>query len=99
MLTDELGNKVDRIWDTFWSGGIISSPMTRLQQLTYLLFIKQLDKLHNQHEPMAAMLKKPIENLIFTKGQDNLRWSRYDVFPFMKKLNRCLEKSWRSAYE
>jgi type I restriction enzyme M protein len=36
---------VDRIWDTLWSGGI-SNPLTIIEQLTYLLFIKRLDELH-----------------------------------------------------
>ena len=45
MITGELGPKVDRIWDTMWSGGI-SNPLSVIEQLTYLLFIKRLDELH-----------------------------------------------------
>ena len=36
MLTGELRNKVDRLWDTFWSGGI-SNPLEVIEQITYLL--------------------------------------------------------------
>lgn len=39
MITGELKSKVDRIWDTMWSGGI-SNPLSVIEQLTYLLFIK-----------------------------------------------------------
>ncbi len=39
MITGEIKSKVDRIWDTLWSGGI-SNPLTIIEQLTYLLFIK-----------------------------------------------------------
>lgn len=42
MLTGELKNKIDRIWETFWTGGI-TNPFDVIEQFTYLLFIKQLD--------------------------------------------------------
>jgi len=45
MNTGELKSKVDRIWDTMWSGGV-SNPLSVIEQLTYLLFIKRLDELH-----------------------------------------------------
>lgn len=38
MITGEIKSKVDRIWDTLWSGGI-SNPLTIIEQLTYLLFV------------------------------------------------------------
>ena len=47
MITGELKSKVDRIWDTMWSGGI-SNPLSVIEQLTYLLFIKRLDELHTR---------------------------------------------------
>ncbi len=76
MLTGEIRNKVDRIWDVFWSGGI-SNPLTVIEQLTYLLFIKRLDELHTQKEQKAHHTKKEIEDPIFTNKQDHLRWSRF----------------------
>ena len=42
MIAGELKSRVDRVWDTIWSGGI-SNPLSVIEQLTYLLFIKQLD--------------------------------------------------------
>jgi type I restriction enzyme M protein len=62
MITGEIKSKVDRIWDTLWSGGI-SNPLTIIEQLTYLLFIKRLDELHTLKENKANRLKKPIEEL------------------------------------
>ena len=41
MLTGELRNQVDRIWDAFWSGGI-SNPLEVMEQITYLLFLRRL---------------------------------------------------------
>ena len=38
MITGETRNKIDRIWDSFWTGGI-TNPLTVIEQFTYLLFI------------------------------------------------------------
>ncbi len=48
MIRGEIKSKVDAIWDTMWSGGGISNPLIVVEQLTYLLFIKRLDKLHTR---------------------------------------------------
>jgi type I restriction enzyme M protein len=76
MITGELKSKVDRIWDTMWSGGI-SNPLSAIEQLTYLLFIKRLDEIQTLKEAKAARTGKPIEDPIFKKGQNALRWSRF----------------------
>jgi len=69
-----------------WSGGI-SNPLSVIEQLTYLLFIKRLDELHTLREHKAARTKKPIEEPIFPDGPnpatesgfdaEGLRWSRF----------------------
>ena len=106
MITGELKSNVDKIWDTMWSGGI-SNPLSVIEQLTYLLFIKRLDELHTLKERKANRTKKPIEEPIFTSEQDNLRWSRFQetapeqmfetlrdgVFPFIKSLGQTDEES------
>ena len=76
MITGALKSKVDSIWNTMWSGGI-SNPLSVIEQLTYLLFIKRLDELHTLKERKAARTGKPIEDPIFTAKQDKLRWSRF----------------------
>ena len=99
MITGELKSKVDRIWDTMWSGGI-SNPLSVIEQLTYLLFIKRLDELQTLAERKASRSGKPVESPIFNKKQKNLRWSSFkdtaadqmfatvrdNVFPFIKTL-------------
>lgn len=99
MITGELKSKVDSIWDTMWSGGV-SNPLTVIEQLTYLLFIKRLDELHTLKERKAARTGGAIEDPIFSKRQNHLRWSRFkesapeqmfatvkdEVFPFIKSL-------------
>ena len=111
MITGELKSKVDSIWDTMWSGGI-SNPLSVIEQLTYLLFIKRLDELHTLKEAKAARTKKPIEDPIFSDMQNNLRWSRFkeeapetmfetvrdDVFPFIQTLGQNGEGEGDSSY-
>ena len=101
MITGELKSRVDRIWDTMWSGGI-SNPLSVIEQLTYLLFIKRLDELHTLKEHKASRTGKPVEEPVFAEKQEHLRWSRFketapekmfetvrdEVFPFMKTLGQ-----------
>ena len=86
MITGELRNQVDRIWDAFWSGGI-SNPLEVIEQITYLLFLRRLDDLQLLEEQKAATLKQPIERRIFPEGKDgkkrdyaDFRWSRFKEF-------------------
>jgi type I restriction enzyme M protein len=83
MITGELKSKVDRIWDSFWSGGI-SNPLEVMEQLTYLLFIKRLDELQTLAENKARRLDEPVEHPVFPDGADDkgrqyadYRWSRF----------------------
>ncbi|WP_365305404.1 type I restriction-modification system subunit M N-terminal domain-containing protein [uncultured Thiodictyon sp.] len=50
MLTGDIRNQVDRIRDAFWSGGV-SNPLSVIEQITYLLFIKRLADLHTPTRP------------------------------------------------
>ena len=50
MLTGEIRNQVDKIWNAFWSGGV-SNPLSVIEQITYLLFIKRLDELQVVDRP------------------------------------------------
>jgi len=45
MLTGELRSQVDSVWNDFWAGGV-SNPLSVIEQITFLLFIKRLDELH-----------------------------------------------------
>lgn len=99
MITGELKTKIDRVWDAFWSGGI-SNPLEVIEQITYLLFIRRLDDLHTAAENKANRLGQPIENPVYRKSEDQLRWLRLknadpalmfhtvgeQVFPFLRSL-------------
>lgn len=101
MITGELRNKVDRIWEVFWTGGI-ANPLEVIEQFTYLLFIKQLDDIETIKETEANFLGIPYEGLFPAECQ-KYRWSQfknlgsaeemYDtvlngVFPFIKNLHQ-----------
>jgi type I restriction enzyme M protein len=83
VITGEIKSSIDRIWDSFWSGGI-SNPLEVMEQITYLLFIRRLDDLHTLEENKANRLKQPMERRVFPEGDDpkgrpydDLRWSRF----------------------
>ena len=69
MLTGEIRSQIDKIWDSFWSGGIANS-LEVMEQITYLLFLRRLDDLHTLEENKATRLKKPIDRKIFPTGKD-----------------------------
>lgn len=100
VLTGELRNQIDRIWDAFWSGGI-ANPLEVLEQLTYLLFVRRLDELETLEERRSQRSGQPMRRRLFADEQQQLRWSRFkelgdpaamfkvvgeQVFPFLRKL-------------
>ena len=101
MITGELRNKIDKIWETFWTGGI-TNPLDVIEQFTYLLFIKQLDEVETTKENEANFLGVPFETM-FPEECQKYRWSKfknlgsaeemYDlvangVFSFIKNLHQ-----------
>lgn len=75
MITGELRNKVDKIWESFWAGGI-TNPLTVIEQFTYLLYIKDLDDREKRGEKDSELLGTSYEG-IFPKDQPELRWSTF----------------------
>lgn len=66
MITGEIKNRIDQIWDTFWTGGITNS-MTILEQMTYLFFMKMLDDAQDKKEANANALGITPDDLLFKK--------------------------------
>jgi type I restriction enzyme M protein len=82
MLTGELRNKVDKLWDTFWTGGI-SNPLEVIEQITYLPFIRRLDELQTLEDNRASSIPGYEPRRIFPEGKTEkgvpyaeFRWSR-----------------------
>ncbi|QWI59155.1 type I restriction-modification system subunit M [Bacillus mycoides] len=99
MITGELRNKVDKLWEVFWTGGI-TNPLSVIEQFTYLLFIKGLDDIETTKEKEVNFLGIEYEGM-FPKDKQHLRWSKFknleaqqmfdvvskEVFPFIKNLH------------
>lgn len=100
MLNSTIKSSIDRLWDKFWSGGI-SNPLTAIEQISYLLFMKRLDELDIKKKQDAEFTGEKYISL-FGVGQDSLRWSHFrqmeggemlnhiqtKVFPFLKTLGK-----------
>ncbi|NLJ52699.1 MAG: SAM-dependent DNA methyltransferase, partial [Intrasporangiaceae bacterium] len=98
MITGELKSKIDRVWDSFWSGGI-SNPLEVIEQITYLLFIRRLDDLDTLAEKKSR-ISGTEEPRTFGPDQQHLRWSVFkntapaemyatvaeEVFPLLRRL-------------
>ena len=98
MLKAELKSKIDKLWDLFWSGGI-ANPLTAIEQISYLLFMKRLDDKDINRKKGAKFAGKTHKSIF--KNNNDLRWSHWrhfeaeemlnhvrdKVFPFIKKLN------------
>ena len=59
MLTGDIRNQIDRIWDAFWSGGI-SNPLEVIEQITSLLFLRRLDDLQSLEENKSTPMEGAI---------------------------------------
>ena len=88
MVTGELKNKIDRLWETFWTGGI-TNPLDVVEQMTYLMFIHDLDAADNQRAKESAMLGLPHKSIFagdVAIGErsipgEQLKWSVFRDFP------------------
>lgn len=98
MLAPELKTQINKLWDRFWSGGI-ANPLTAIEQMSYLIFMKRLEDLDTIHAKRAAARKEQYKS--FFESHENCRWSQWKhysaeamlnhvqivVFPFIKNLH------------
>ena len=91
MITGELKNKIDSLWEIFWTGGL-TNPLDVIEQITYLMFIRDLDDSDNLRARESAMLDLPYTS-IFSGEVDiggrlvdgnQLKWSVFRDFPASK---------------
>lgn len=91
MVTGELKNKVDGLWEIFWTGGL-TNPLDVIEQMTYLMFIRDLDDSDNVHMKESIMLSLPYKSIFeenVTIGDrkvpgNQLKWSVFHDFPAQK---------------
>lgn len=88
MITGELKNKINSLWEIFWTGGI-TNPLDVVEQMTYLMFIHDLDATDNQRAKESVMLELPHKSIFdgdVTVGDRTiagykLKWSVFRDFP------------------
>lgn len=88
MITGELKNKIDSLWEMFWTGGL-TNPLDVVEQMTYLMFIHDLDDTDNLRAKESAMLGLPYQSIFANEVQvgertvdgSQLKWSVFRDFP------------------
>ncbi len=88
MITGELKNKIDSMWDVFAAGGLVN-PLEVIEQVTYLMFIHDLDDADNIRAKESAMLGLPYKSIFAdevrigerTIDGSQLKWSVFHDFP------------------
>lgn len=98
MITGELKNKIDSLWEIFWTGGL-TNPLDVIEQMTYLMFMKDLDDMDNLRARESAMLGLPYESIFaeeVTIGErtiagNQLKWSVFHDFPAQKMYTTVQE--------
>ena len=98
MVTGELKSKIDSLWEIFWTGGL-TNPLDVIEQMTYLMFIRDLDDADNLHAKEAAMLGLPYQSVFAKEVQigertidgSQLKWSVFHDFPAAKMYSTMQE--------
>lgn len=88
MITGELKNKIDSLWEIFWTGGL-TNPLDVIEQMTYLMFIHDLDETDNTRAKESAMLGLPHNSIFAGEVQigdrvvegSQLKWSVFRDYP------------------
>ncbi len=75
MMTGKLKRDVDALWLEFWQGGI-TNPLTVIEQVTYLMFLRLLDINEARDENRERRGGKASERR-FAVDEQALRWSQF----------------------
>lgn len=98
MITGQLKNTIDKLWEEFWTGGI-TNPLTVIEQISFLMFMRLLDLRQERLERTSERSGKQAEKSIFLSDEQNLRWSQFkhlsgdqmlplvrdEAFPFLRR--------------
>jgi type I restriction enzyme M protein len=99
MITGTLRSQVDKLWLEFFTGGI-TNPLTVIEQISFLMFLRLLDVNESRNEKKARRTGKPFESK-FAPHEQRLRWSKFrhlkgeemlsavrdEVFPHLRNLD------------
>ncbi len=102
MLTGQIRNDIDKLWEKFWTGGI-TNPLTVIEQISYLMFARMLDMQEDLAERKAARTGKDFDRLFPNTPEGQLlRWKNFknlggkelhkhlknSVYPYFAKLGQ-----------
>ena len=98
MITGELKNRIDSLWDIFAAGGLVN-PLDVIEQITYLMFIRDLDDTDNKRAKESVMLGLPHKSIFAeevhigerTIAGNQLKWSVFRDFPAAKMYTNMQE--------
>lgn len=98
MVAGELKNKIDSLWDIFAAGGLVN-PLEVIEQITYLMFIHDLDDSDNIRAKESAMLGLPYTSIFSSEVEvgerkidgNQLKWSVFHDFPAAKMYSTMQE--------
>src|SRR5437868_2269875 len=104
MITGDLKNRIDKLWEEFWTGGI-TNPLTVIEQISFLMFARLLDMRESTEEKKWNRVNKgkPFPGVFFRRDEQKLRWSSFrekggdemrdllrdHVFPHFRKLGKA----------
>ena len=76
MLTGKIRSQIDQVWLMFHTGGV-ANPISVIEQISYLLFIRRLDELQKTAERRAQATGLPLQNQTFAEDEQALRWNNF----------------------
>ena len=98
MIKKDFKKRIDSLWEIFWTGGL-TNPLDVIEQMTYLMFIRDLDKNDNLHMKESIMLGVPYKSIFLdevkigerTIDGNQLKWSTFHEFPAKKMYSTMQE--------
>lgn len=78
-MNQTLRRKLTRITDILWAGGV-TNPVTYIEQISYLIYLKLLDEEESSRELKARLMGEQANGngkLLFAKQAERYRWSKW----------------------
>jgi type I restriction enzyme M protein len=102
-LREEYKQKISRLNDYLWGAGL-KDPVSRIQQMSFLFFLKMLEEQDAALEKEAQLTKREYKSIfsdenekyrwsewVYKSGEDLYKFVRDEVFPFMENLTEGKE--------
>src|SRR3954453_23662287 len=86
MISPRLKTAIENLWNRFWSGGI-ANPLTAIEQITYLVFLKRLEELDRQRAQEAERAGRPYTSIYAGPKGETYRWSYIRQLPSKERLD------------